>query len=88
MAADDMPERIGPVIRRKRMSKKPKPGGAVQISRKLYDVLEGPYFAGAVYRLMVRSQADGGGYWAESPRWRGGCGPWKIAGPIDWDAFQ
>lgn len=64
------------------MSKKAKPGGGVQISGKPYTVLEGPNRQGRSYRIMVRSDADHGGYWAISEGWRGGCGPWKIDGPV------
>lgn len=64
------------------MSKKAAPGGTVQISAKRYTVLEGPGRYGSHYRIMVRSEADQGGYYAISEHWRGGCGPWKIAGPV------
>jgi hypothetical protein len=65
------------------MSKSPKPGGRVQIGGKSYFVLEGPRRDGAWFRIMVRSDADfGGGYWAISEGWRGGCGPWKIVSPV------
>lgn len=64
------------------MSKKAKPGGRIQISGKPYTVLEGPSRRGDHYRVMVRSEADQGGYWALSEGWRCGCGPWKIDGPV------
>lgn len=63
------------------MSKKPKPGGRVQISGKQYTVIEGPKKMPASYLLMVRAE-DGGGYWAAAPSHQGGKGPWKISGPV------
>jgi hypothetical protein len=63
------------------MSRKPKPGGAVMISGKRYDVLERPTRCGDFYHIMVRA-ANGGEYWAQSELWRHGCGPWKIVDPV------
>jgi hypothetical protein len=64
------------------MTKKPTPGGTVQISGKPYTVIEGPKFAGGMYRIKVRRDADNGGYWANAPWHQRGCGPWKIVAPV------
>lgn len=63
------------------MSKKPTPGGTVQISHKPYTVLEGPKLDGNRYVIMVRS-SENGAYWATAPRGQTGRGPWKIHGPV------
>ncbi|WGR74360.1 MULTISPECIES: hypothetical protein [unclassified Bradyrhizobium] len=63
------------------MSRKPRPGGTVMISRKPYTVLEGPKRDANIYRIMIRAK-DGGAYWASAPSWQAGCGPWRISGPV------
>jgi hypothetical protein len=63
------------------VSKKPSPGGTVQISHKPYVVLEGPRLEGSTYRIMVMA-SDNGAYWAAAPRGQCGRGPWKIQGPV------
>lgn len=65
------------------MSKPAKPGGTVQISEKLYDVLEGPQKLLDRGQIMVRSQETQGAYWAQSRAWRGGRGPWTIVEPVE-----
>jgi hypothetical protein len=64
------------------MSKKPKPGGRVQISGVPYDVLEGPARVGGMYLLTVRRQSDNSGFYATAPLHQSGKGPWKISGPM------
>lgn len=64
------------------MSKKPKPGGSVQISGQRYDVLEGPARVGATYHLTLRRQSDQGGFYASAPLHQCGRGPWKITSPM------
>lgn len=64
------------------MTKKAKVGGTVQVGGQLYDVLQWPERYGHGYRMMVRRQADQGGYWVIAPRHQCGKGPWKISGPV------
>jgi hypothetical protein len=63
------------------MSRKPRLGGTVMISGGLYTVLEGPLKRGTEYRIMIRAKDDEGVYWAASPNWRGGRGPWVLRSP-------
>lgn len=63
------------------MTKKPTPGGRVQISGRQYDVLGKPVGHLGYYTLKVRHE-DGTELMAEAPAWQGGKGPWKISAPV------
>ena len=65
------------------MTVKPKLGGVVQIGRKHYDVMQAPVKAHDAYVIVVRSQDNLRSYWAKSPDFRQGCGPWQLDGFVD-----
>lgn len=63
------------------MTKKPRPGGFVQISGRRYAVLSHPEPHTGYFMLKVRHE-DGKELWAEAPACQHGCGPWKISAPV------